>query len=150
MAKPQTLSWTKLSIWPGDGVTPTEDFTSAVCGLVTKGFTLSADTSDTTVPDCDDPDAAAWVERVIRSLSSGVTGSGLMAEEKFAFWRDWMLSAAAKNVRIVIDGSTIDGYFYGAYLLTSFELSGAQADGKIQISLTMQSDGEIAWADGAP
>lgn len=150
MAKPATLSWTKLSIWPGDGETPTEDFTSAVCGLVTKGFTLSADTSDTTVPDCDDPDAAAWVERVIRSLSSGVTGSGLMAEEKFAFWRDWMLSAASKNVRIVVDGSTIDGYFQGAYLLTSFELSGAQADGKIQISLSLQSDGEIVWTDGAP
>lgn len=149
MAKPQTLSWTKLSIWPGDDASP-EDFTSAVCGLVTKGFTLSAETSDTTVPDCDDPDAAAWIERVIRSLSSGVSGSGLMAEEKFAFWRTWMLSAEPKNVRIVIDGTTIDGYFAGAYLLTSFELTGAQADGKIQISLQMQSDGEIVWTNGAP
>lgn len=149
MAKPKTLSWTKLSVWPGDGGSP-EDFTSAVCGMTTKSFTLSADTSDITVPDCDDPDQPAWVERVVRSLSGGFSGSGLMAEDIYATWRDWMLSGLAKNVRIVVDGTTIDGYFEGSFLLTSFETNGNQDDGKMQISVQLQSDGPVAWANGAP
>lgn len=149
MAKPKTLSWTKLSVWPGDGASP-EDFTSAVCGLTTKSFTISADTSDIVVPDCDDPDEPAWVERVIRSLSSGFSGSGLMAEDIYATWRAWALSGLAKNVRIVIDGTTIAGYYQGSYVLSSFETNGNQGDGKMQISLQLQSDGLVAWQAGAP
>jgi hypothetical protein len=149
MAKPKTLSWTKMSIWPGDGASP-EDFTSKVCGLNAKNFTISGTTADTDVPDCDDPDAAAWTERVMRALSSGMSGAGLMAEEIMPFYRDWMLSAEAKNVRIVIDGQTIDGYFEGSYLLTNFELAGNQNDGKIGISLQFASDGPVTWFTGAP
>lgn len=148
MAKPTTLRWTKLSIWPGDGGSP-EDFTSAVCGLTAKGFTIGGDTSDSVVPDCDDPDLPSWTERVMRSLSSGVTGAGIMAEETLATWRDWALSGEAKNVRVVVDAST-PGYFYGSYLLTAFELTGNEGDGKMQVSVTLASDGPVAWAAGSP
>jgi hypothetical protein len=148
MAKPTTFRWTKLSIWPGDGGSP-EDFTSRVCGLTSKGFTLGGNTSDSVVPDCDDPDAPAWTERVIRSLSSGVTGSGLLANETFAFWRDWALSGDAKNVRIVVDATT-PGYFAGSYVLTNFQLTGNEGNGKMEVSVTLASDGPVTWAAGAP
>lgn len=149
MAKPSTLSWSKLTIWPGDGGSP-EDFTSKSCGLNAKGFSITGTTSDTDVPDCDDPDAPSWTERVIRALSSGVTGAGLMAEETLAFWRDWALSGEGKNVRIVLDGQTVDGFFEGRYVLTQFELAGNQNDGKIGVSLQLQSDGPVVWTSGAP
>lgn len=148
MAKPTTFSHSKLSIWPGDGASP-EDFTSKVCGLTTKGFQIAGTPSDTIVPDCDDPDLPAWVERTMRSLSSSINGAGIMAKETFAFWRDWMLSGEAKNVRVVLDINPI-GYFHGSYLLTQFELTGNAGDGKVQTSLQMQSDGPIAWTTGAP
>lgn len=148
MAKPTTLRWTKLSIWPGDGASP-EDFTSAVCGLNAKTFNIAGETSDANVPDCDDPDAPSWTERVIRALSSGVSGSGLMAEETFATWRTWALSGEAKNVRIVVDQST-PGYFQGSYVLTNFELSGNEGDGKMGVSVTLASDGPVTWSTGAP
>lgn len=149
MAKPTTLRWTKLSIWPGDGASP-EDFTSKVCGLNAKTFNIGGDTSDSNVPDCDDPDAPSWTERVISALSSGVQGSGLLAEETFAFWRDWSLGGLPKNVRVVVDLATTPGYFYGSYVLTQFELSGNQSDGKIGVNITLASDGPIAWSAGAP
>ena len=149
MAQATTRRWTKLSIWPGDGASP-EDFTTQVCGLTSKGFTLSADTSDSTVPDCDDPDLPSWIERVTRSLSASVSGSGVMAEETLSFWRTWMLAGTEKNVRIVLDLSASDGYFEGLFILTSFELTGNEGDGKIQISVGMQSAGAITWATGAP
>jgi hypothetical protein len=149
MAKPTTLRWSKLSIWPSDGASP-EDFTSQVCGLNAKGFSITADTSDSNVPDCDDPDLPSWTERAVRALSSGVSGSGLLAEETFAFWRAWMLSGEAKNVRIVVDLATTPGYFVGSYLLTQFELNGSEADGKLGVTLALSSDGPITWAAGAP
>lgn len=149
MAKPTTLKWSKLSIWPGDGADP-EDFTAKVCGLNSKGISFSSDVAESNIPDCTDPDLASWTERVVRALSAGVTGSGLLAEETFAFWRDWALSTNPKNVRIVIDLATTPGYFHGSFVLTAFEISGSEADGKIGVSLTLSSDGPVGWTAGAP
>ena len=144
MAKPTTVRWTKMTIWPGDGADP-EVFASKSCGLTAKGFALTADTADSVVPDCDEPDEPAWIERVVRSLSSGISGSGIMAEETFAFWRDWALSGLPKTVRVMLDLATADGYFEGSYLLTSFELSGNEGDGLVGVTLAMASNGPVAW-----
>jgi len=149
MANATTRRWTKMTIWPGDGGDP-EDFTSKVCGLTSKNFNISAEVSESNTTDCDDPDLPSWVERTVRSLSSEVTGSGTMAEEVMPFWRDWMLSAEAKNVRIVLDLAGTDGYFAGRYVLTQFELPANQDDGKIGIGITLQSDGEVTWVNGSP
>src|SRR5262245_14733972 len=131
MAQPITHSWSKLSIWPGDGGTP-EVFTDMTCGFVSKGFNLSATSADTTVPDCDDPDLPAWTERIIRSMQAGVSGNGAMAEETYDEWRTWMLSGAAKNTKIVLELNT-PGYYQGRFLLTRLDTTGNQADAKIQV-----------------
>lgn len=144
-----TRRWTKMTIWPGDGASP-EDFTSQVCGLTSKTFGINAEVSESQAMDCDDPDLPSWVERTVRSLSSEVSGSGTMAEETMAFWRDWMLSAEPKNVRIVLDLAGTDGYFEGRYVLTQFALPANQDDGKIGIGITLQSDGQVTWQTGAP
>jgi len=144
MAKATTRSWTKLSIWPGDGASP-EVFTSKVCGLTSKGFSLSSDVTESNVPDCDDPDLPSWVERVTKSNSAEISGSGVMAEETFAFWRNWKLDGSAKNVRVVLDLATNAGYFSGSFLLTNFDLTGNEDDGKVNVTLTLQSSGEVEW-----
>ena len=110
MAKPTTRSWTKLSIWPGDGGSP-EDFAQKVCGLTSKGFTLSSDVAETNVPDCDDPDLPGWVERTTRSNSADLSGSGVMAEENFDFYRQWKMSGEEKNTRVVLDLAGFKGGF---------------------------------------
>jgi len=148
MAKPTTARWSKLTFWLGDGASP-EDFTSAVCGMTTKAFTISADTSDINVPDCDDPDLPSWVERVVRSLSAGFNGSGVMADEVMPTYRTWMLSGEAKNAYVVLDIQTA-GYFSGSFVITQFELGGNESDGKITFSAQIQSDGPVVWNAGAP
>lgn len=148
MAKPTTNRWTKLSIWVGDGGSP-EDFTSQVCGMTAKTFTINGATSDAEVPDCDTPDDPVWIERVMRSLSGAVSGSGIQANETFDFWKNWMLSGLPKNVRIVVDKAS-PGYFAVSMLLTKFELQGSLDNGKIQTSVDLASDGPITWVAGAP
>ncbi len=136
MAKPVTLRFGQFIIAVGDGQSP-ETF-AAPCGLTSKGFNLSANTNEVNVPDCDDPDAPAWVERDVVSLQGEITGSGVMDEDYQATWYAWLESAATRNVRI----SAGDYRYEGAFLLTAFNVTGNLGD-KVQVEVTLQSSGEV-------
>lgn len=145
MAKPKTLPYSKFIISVGDGAAPTEAFT-APCGLTAKGFDITGQANDTLVPDCDTPDAPAWLERAMRSLSGKITGSGVLAVESFDIWRDWALSGLPRNCRVELIGDVTDplGYFAGSFLLTAFALKANHGD-KVTVDVTMDSDGQIIW-----
>ena len=145
MARPTTASWTKLLIMLGNAASP-EVFT-APCALTTKGISFSADTSDSNVPDCDDPDAPSWVERVKRSLSAGITGSGRLAMESLPTWWNFYKQDESKNVRVKLDVSAANngGHWAGKFVLTAFNIEGNENDGKIGVSVTLASDGEVVW-----
>jgi TP901-1 family phage major tail protein len=145
MAKPTTLTFGKLLVLLGDGNSP--EVFAAPCGLTTKGFDLSASSNDIQVPDCDNPDAPAWTERVVRALSGRVSGSGVMAVESFDTWKDWFISGEAANVRIKFNDAAL-GYYYGGFILSSLNYRGAIGD-KVTVEVTMESDGQIQWHEGA-
>lgn len=141
MAKPTTASAAKLTIWLGDGNSP-ETFVSP-CGLTTRGINFTASANDVNVPDCDDPDAPAWVERVVQSLSAGVTGSGILAYEALDEWEDFYFGGLAKNCRVIIDwGSGGLRRYDGAFLCTTYNVTG-ELGNKIQVEIGLQSDGQI-------
>jgi predicted secreted protein len=148
MARPTTYRPGKFTIWVGDGASP-EDFTSKTCGFNTKTIAFAHGSSDVSVPDCDDPDAAIWTERSPTASSVTVSGAGVMADETFDFWNDWQLDRTAKNVRIVIDRS-VPGFWEGSFLISAFETTGNYGDGKINVSVTLVNDGEVFWAAGSP
>jgi predicted secreted protein len=145
VAKPTTLSAAKLLIMLGDGASPTEVF-AAPCGLTTKGINFSAASNDITVPDCDDPDAASWSERVISALSGTVSGSGVLAMESLETWRDYFFGGVSKNARVKIDTTLANngGYFEGAFILTTFNITG-EIGNKIQVEIELQNDGPVTW-----
>lgn len=148
MARPTTLSAAKLLLLIGNGA-GTEVF-AAPCGLTSRGINFSKETNDVTVPDCDDPDAPAWTERVTRALSGTVSGSGILAMEAFETWRDFFFSTETKNVRIKIDTSLANngGHWQGAFHMTTFNVTGEIGD-KIQVEIELQNDGEVIWVDAA-
>lgn len=151
MARPTTAKWTKFLIMLGDGATPTETFAQP-CGLVAKAINFAAGSSEIAIQDCADPDAPAWMERAVTTFSAGITGSGILAMEAWPTWRVWFFSGAPKNCRVKIDMPLANngGYFQGAFLITALDLSGSETDGKIRIpTLTMQSDGPVAWTAAA-
>jgi predicted secreted protein len=141
MAKPITLSYSKFIIYVGDGGAP-ELFT-APCGLTAKGLDFAAQANDVLVPDCDDPDAPAWLERATKSLSGKITGSGVLAVESFTIWRDWCLSGLPKNCRVQLIGTGL-GYYAGSFLLTAFSLKANHGD-KVTVDVTLDSNGQIVW-----
>lgn len=139
MAKPTTLRFGEVIISLGNGANP--EVFSAPCGLTSKGFNGSADTNDTQVPDCDDPDAPAWKERAVTALSRDISGSGILATESLATWDDWFVSGLDKNVQV-----EFGGYIWtGAYILSGFQIQADLGD-KAKITIAMQSDGEITRA----
>ena len=141
MAKPQTASAAKLLILVGDGNSP--EVFAAPCGLTTKGIAFRAETNDTTVPECDDPDLPAWSERVVKSLSAGVTGSGVLAAEAIDVWWKFYSLAEARNCRVKIDSPAFANVYYsGRFLLTTFNVTGTIGE-KINVQIEMQSDGEV-------
>ena len=151
MAKARTTSFSKFVVELGDNANP-QGFV-APCGFVNKGFELTAQTSDVNVPDCDDPEAPAWVERGVTSLSAQVTGSGVAALESMATWRAWFMSGQAKTVRVNIDLPAADGggyYEFPALLTTLSQTVQLGENGnKLQQSVTIQSSGQVAFTPAA-
>lgn len=142
MTKPTTHTFGDFLVKLGDGASP--EVFSAPCGLTSKGFNQSANAQETTVPDCTDPDAPAYIERAIDTLSSEISGSGVMAEEAFDTWQDWFSSGASKNCRVYPAGAG-GGYYSGRFILTSFNQQ-VQRGQKVNVDVTMASDGEYTWA----
>jgi predicted secreted protein len=149
MAKPKTLSASKLLVLLGNGATPTEVFT-APCGITTRGIAFGKDTTDVTVPDCDDPDAPSWVERDVRSLSGTITGSGILALEALPTWWEFYNSTTPTNARVKLDAPALDngGHWAGAFICTEFSVTGDLGD-KVAVAVTLISSGEIVWVDAA-
>lgn len=146
MARPTTIKGSKFLIELGDGAS-TESF-DAPCALNTKGINFSAASNEVNVPDCDDPDAAVWIERVVSSLSASVPASGTLALESLEVWRDWFLSALEKNIRIrIVDQNAVQpGYFAMSAILTTFNIGANQGE-LATIEISADSNGEVTWVD---
>lgn len=141
MAKPTTAAGSKLSIWLGNAASP--EVFAAPCGLTTRGINFSASSNDIDVPDCESPDDPAWVERVVKSLQAGVTGSGVLAKEALDTWESFFFDAVAKNCRVIIDwGAGVTRRYDGAFICSSWNVTGVIGN-KIQVELKLDSDGEI-------
>jgi len=146
MAKPITAEASKVLIKIGDGGSP-EQFV-APCGLTTKGINFTKNTNETNVPDCADPDAPAWTERSVISMSNEVSGNGVLAMESRDAWQEFFESGVSVNCQVWIDVplASHGGYWQGAYHLTGMNVT-AELGNKVQIAVTMQNDGPVVWTD---
>lgn len=146
MAKPITSRASQLILLLGDGATP-EVFT-APCGLNSKGINFSKEMNDTPVPDCDDPDAPAWTERAVTSLSASVAGEGILSMGDLDTWIDFNESTISRSAQIVIvvdaPNAALGGMWEGKFLMSSFEVNG-ELGNKIQTTIELQSDGPVLW-----
>ena len=148
MAKPNTLTFGKFKIYVEDPANPGSFI--APCGFTDKSLTLTAATAEEEIPDCDNPDAPAWVGRNIKSLSATVAGQGVFAGEAHATWRNYWLGGASFNVRVVFDATGVNGggYWQGAACLTSLA-NAVQLGQKVSANVSLDSDGEWKWTDAA-
>lgn len=146
MTAPTTTKFGDFLIKVGDGGAP--EVFSAPCGLTSKSFNQTASAQETVVPDCDDPDAPANVQRTVDSLSRDLSGSGVLAKEAFDdVWQPWYTSGLSKNCQVYPNGAA-GGYYQGAFLLTTLSMT-ANRGQRVNVSVTMQSDGDVPWTPGS-
>lgn len=141
MALPTTAKFGAFRVLLGNGAGP--EVFSAPCGFTQKAFARSKELSDIVVPDCDDPDAPAWVEREVRSLSSSISGSGVLAKEALPVWDEAFDSTDAVNCKVEMHWGTGAGNiitYTQKFHLSSFEISADLGD-KVQVSVQMESTG---------
>lgn len=122
----------------------------APCGFTERSLTLTKETNDTTVPDCDNEDAASWVERDVVSKSAAISGEGVMARESLARWQaiyedDDPVSARVERAGTAAQGG---GYYLGKFHLTSFE-QGAVKGERATVSAELSSTGPVVWTPAA-
>lgn len=126
---------------------------ASVCGVLKRDFELTKDTNSFEVPDCDDEDAAVWVERAVKSLSSKISMSGMASSEAIPNINAAFASSESRAVRMRIIGAgtgagTPDLMFSGSYHITSLKFA-TENGGKLEIDISLESDGVITTASVA-
>lgn len=146
MTKPTTSKFSEFLVQIESADSP--GVFAAPCGLTTKGFNQTANTQETTVPDCDDPDAPAFTERAVDTISAEISGSGVLAKEAHEdVWQPFFVGAISKTCRVYPFGLT-GGYYEGAFVLTNYN-NAVQRGQKVNVDITLQSDGEYTWTAGS-
>lgn len=135
MAAANTLRFSQF-VWQfGDGANP-ETF-SKPCGVTSRDFVISPSLSATPIPDCDDDDAAPWVDNDTVSMSASGTISGTLDDDDYSTLLDWALSGESRNARIIISARVLTGAF-------KIELTTTGAQGKrATFSGKLTSDGVV-------
>lgn len=135
-----------LLIKIGDGVTPTEAFTT-LCGLKSKTLTINNNEIDVTTPDCADPGGPLWTEVMGGAKRVSVSGNGYFKDEASeARLLDVVHTGNASsdsiaNFQIIVPDL---GTFAGAFFVSSVDFGGEQEDG-VTYSLSLASSGEVTF-----
>jgi len=136
MTAATTLKYSEFKILLGDGASP-EAFTP-ICGLTSKGFNHTSDTSSTNVPDCTDEDLPSFAEKDVVSISKQISGSGVATRQSLGKLQAWADSAERKNVKVSFaDADVGDPEVYtGPAILSSLNVTGNKGE-RVNIDMTI-------------
>lgn len=144
------INGAKLLIQIGNGATP-EVFAHDCLINSARGIQFSNSMNESINPNCDAPEDPGWIDREKDGLTATVTGAGKLHTNSVETWFNWWKSPDTKNIRVKIDvtGANGGGYWSGAFHLSDFEITGPDRKEKVEVSVTLQSDGELTWTDAA-
>lgn len=150
MALVKTTRWSELVLKVGDGATP-EVFTPVCTINAARGITFNANTTEDSVPDCDDLQKLQWLIREKVSLSVDVTGSGKVHKPDVKKFVDWQQSPNPKNCIIVLEDEDVANLiqFEGAFHLGTFSMAGDPGSPSVTGDIALQSSGAVEATYGA-
>lgn len=145
--KPITARFGKFFVRLSDGGSPAQFI--APCGFTSKAWNRSKNLNEVNIPDCDDPDSPAAVARDVTSTTASITGEGVLAKTALPIWEDAYDSSSPVEceVEIIFEDSTT-ALWAGKFHIETFNITGAQGE-RVNVSVSMQSDGDITYASGS-
>lgn len=150
MAQIKVTRWSQLVLKVGNGATP-EVFTPLCTINAARGINFNANTTEDSIPDCDDLQKLQWLIREKVSLSVDVTGAGKVHKKDVKTLVNWWQSPETQNCIVVLDDADPDNViqFQGAYHLTTFSMAGDPGSPSVTGDVALQSSGEVAATYGA-
>jgi hypothetical protein len=145
MARPTTYVGSSVALFLESSTTPGTYLRP--CGLNNHTASFSKEFQTVEVPDCDDPELPAWIERGVQSLDFSASGTGILAVEAVDEWWDAFNTTESINARIYIgkpDDATNGRYWQGKVHVSGFEVTGERG-GKAQATVSIVSDGELTF-----
>lgn len=124
----------------GDGASP-EVFTARCTMNASRGFSLSANTTDRNIPDCEDDLLPSATLRYPSDYSGEISGAGVLEAEDEKFFSDWLTSGETKNVRVRRGGVGGTQWAFAA-VCTAFNVT-AEAKDVVNAEITLASHGAI-------
>lgn len=145
MTTPAVMNGTKLLIQLGDGEV-SEQFPHPCMINAARGIAFSSSTNDQIVPDCDDPELPAWIDRDRDGLTASITGSGVLHTSGLNDFWEWFTQAESRNIRVKVDvaSGVGGGYWAMAAHLTEFSVTGERKQ-NATFDCTIMSDGAATW-----
>lgn len=144
MAQPNVLKFGAGLFYLGDGAS-TEAFTK-ICGFTSMELEISKDTSDSTVPDCDDPDAAAWSMSDVTTQSWKATFEGFAAVAAIPLIEAATWATGSRGVRLYLNGAGVGAgtpaRLYAGQAHITMKLSGQHGE-RWKISVDVTGDGAL-------
>ncbi|EGL64450.1 hypothetical protein AGRO_2659 [Agrobacterium sp. ATCC 31749] len=139
----------KLLIQFGDGAA-VEEFAHSCTINTSQEFTIEATMTESTDPNCENPDAPGWVLRSVDTLSANINGAGTTDPVSYGVLRQKMLSGEPFNVRVLVDLPKAQGggWYAGRYVMSSLGLA-KEGKGYLSSTVALQSTGVVAWVEAA-
>ena len=134
-----------LLIKIGDGATP--EVFAPLCGLQTRSFNMSANSVDTTIPDCENPAATPQKSGEPGIKNRTFTGSGkFVAGANSSAFIQHVTDATKFNAQVIVPGL---GSFTGPWFVSEFEFSGEQ-EGNMDFNATFEAAGALEFETETP
>lgn len=100
MAVPETASFAQYVLMIESLVTPGTYV--PYCGLLERAIIITPEYNEVSVPDCDDEDKPAWVEREAASYSAEISGEGVLVVAVADRIEDALFTGSKLKVRLVL------------------------------------------------
>lgn len=140
MAQPVTIKGGRVKVYIGNNADPI--VYEVPCGFTSKTLTLTKGLEEVQIPDCDDPDKVDWLGRDATSLSMGISGEGVMAEESIETWLDAWESVDSVPVQVVLEFPAKEITWTGRMHIETVEATAPNSQ-RVTANISMQSDGEM-------
>ena len=123
----------------------------APCGISTFGKTVTTNTNDVELRDCDEPDAPVWLGIDVISKRMTLNLSGTLDQEAYVHtWRKWLMDETSRPIRVYEKvGASGWGYWEGMGVMTQYEDTASGA-GSYTNTATIVFDGKPEWVGTPP